>query len=90
MGSSPSWPGHELALSLDYKMIRRAHKFVIEVKAELGKAQWPWDLREKGLKRYKELGDSTVVVVVAMLLLGGYVATFDLIVVNLVGLLTAT
>ncbi|ALJ56906.1 SecE/Sec61-gamma subunits of protein translocation complex [Candidatus Xiphinematobacter sp. Idaho Grape] len=70
-------------------MIGRTRKFIVEVKAELGKAQWPWDPREKGFKRYRELSDSTVVVVVAMLLLGGYVATFDLIVVNLVGLLTA-
>ncbi|QQY07603.1 MAG: preprotein translocase subunit SecE [Candidatus Xiphinematobacter sp.] len=70
-------------------MIERARNFIVEVKAELGKAQWPWDFREKGLKRYKEISDSTVVVVVAMLLLGGYVAIFDLISVNLVGFLTA-
>ena len=92
MGSSPSWPGRELLLpflGLQDRMIGRARKFVVEVKAELGKAQWPWDLREKGLKRYKELSDSTIVVVVAMLLLGGYVAVFDLITVSLVGLLTA-
>jgi preprotein translocase subunit SecE len=69
-------------------MVGRARKFIVEVKAELGKAQWPWDLREKGPKRYKELSDSTVVVVIAMLLLGGYVAIFDLAAVNLVGFLT--
>lgn len=70
-------------------MIGRAFKFITEVRAELGKAQWPWDFRERGFKRYKELRDSTIVVVIAMLLLGGYVATFDLLVANLVGFLTS-
>ena len=34
------------------------------------------------MKRYKELTDSTLVVIIAMLLLGGYVAFFDFILVN--------
>jgi preprotein translocase subunit SecE len=54
----------------------------------LRKASWPWDPKEKGFKRYKELTDSTVVVVVAMLLLGGYVSLWDLVLNFLVGLLT--
>ena len=38
--------------------------------------------------RYKELFDSTVVVIMAMLLLGGYVALFDFILVNVVHFFT--
>ena len=47
-----------------------------------------WDPKEKGFRRYKELVDSTIVVVVAMLLLGGYVALFDFILVNVVHFFT--
>ena len=44
---------------------------------------------EEGIfRRYKELSDSTVVVVIAMLLLGGYVALFDLVLVNVVHFFT--
>ena len=42
-------------------MIRKIRKFIGEVRAELSKAQWPWDLNERGFKRYKELEDSTMV-----------------------------
>ncbi|MFV0337159.1 MAG: preprotein translocase subunit SecE, partial [Chthoniobacterales bacterium] len=52
------------------------------------KAQWPWDPNEKGFKRYKELWDSTWVVMIAMVLLGGYIATFDFFLVTVVGFLT--
>lgn len=69
-------------------MLAKTKKFVSEVRVELGKAQWPWDPNEKGFRRYKELWDSTVIVVIAMLLLGGYIAFFDLITVNVVGFLT--
>ena len=48
-----------------------------EVVLELKKATWPWDLKEKGFAKYKELTDSTIVVFIAMLLLGGFVAFFD-------------
>jgi preprotein translocase subunit SecE len=58
-------------------MITRVKNFLGEVKIELQKASWPWDPKEKGFRRYKELVDSTLVVVIAMLLLGGYVALFD-------------
>jgi preprotein translocase subunit SecE len=70
-------------------MFAKTKKFIAEVRVELGKAQWPWDPNEKGFKRYKTLWDSTVVVVIAMLLLGGYIAFFDLITINVVGFLTA-
>lgn len=69
-------------------MFAKTKNFIAEVRVELSKAQWPWDPNEKGFKRYKELWDSTVVVVIAMLLLGGYIAFFDLVTINVVGFLT--
>jgi preprotein translocase subunit SecE len=69
-------------------MITRIKNFFSEVKVELQKASWPWDPKEKGFRRYKELSDSTVVVIIAMLLLGGYVALFDFILVNFVQFFT--
>ena len=68
-------------------MIGRVKGFLIEVRTELEKCSWPWDPKEKGIKRYRELIDSTAVVVVAMLLLSGYIAFWDLVMVNLVKLL---
>ncbi len=65
-------------------MIARTKNFFTEVKVELQKASWPWDPQEKGFRRYKELTDSTLVVIIAMLLLGGYVALFDFILMNVV------
>ena len=59
-----------------------------EVMVELRKASWPWDPKERGVRKYKELIDSTTVVVVAMLLLGGYVALWDLGLNWFMGLLT--
>jgi preprotein translocase subunit SecE len=69
-------------------MIARVRKFIGEARTELGKAQWPWDPNEKGFKRYKELMDSTMVVLIAMLILGGYIAFFDFILINVVSYLT--
>jgi preprotein translocase subunit SecE len=65
-------------------MIGRTKRFLGEVKGELEKASWPWDSKEKGVKRYKELIDSTTVVVVAIVLLSGYIAFWDIVMVNLV------
>ena len=65
--------------------MNKAQTFFTEVRGELRKASWPWDPKEKGFKKYKELTDSTVVVVVAMLLLGGYVSLCDLVLNYLVG-----
>jgi preprotein translocase subunit SecE len=65
-------------------MIAKTRNFISEVKVELQKASWPWDPKEKGFRRYKELVDSTLVVIIAMLLLGGYVALFDFVLVNVV------
>jgi preprotein translocase subunit SecE len=69
-------------------MITRVKNFFGEVKVELQKASWPWDPKETGFRRYKELSDSTVVVIIAMLLLGGYVALFDFVLVNFVHFFT--
>jgi preprotein translocase subunit SecE len=69
-------------------LLLKTRNFFSEVKVELQKASWPWDPKEKGVRRYKELTDSTVVVIVAMLLLGGYVALFDFILVNVVHFFT--
>ena len=69
-------------------MISKAKSFFTEVKVELLKASWPWDPKEKGMKRYKELTDSTLVVIIAMLLLGGYVALFDFVLINFIHFFT--
>ncbi|GAB4181063.1 MAG: hypothetical protein Fur0032_22150 [Terrimicrobiaceae bacterium] len=68
-------------------MISKLRKFTGEVRGELAKAQWPWDPNEKGFRRYKELVDSTMVVLIAMLILGGYIALFDLVLIEIVGVL---
>jgi preprotein translocase subunit SecE len=65
-------------------MLGKTKNFFSEVKVELQKASWPWDPKEKGVRKYKELTDSTLVVIIAMLLLGGYVALFDFVLVNVV------
>ena len=69
-------------------MLTKTKTFFTEVRLELQKASWPWDPKEKGMKRYKELTDSTLVVIIAMLLLGGYVALFDFILVNVIHFFT--
>ena len=60
-------------------MISPTKNFISEVKVELTKASWPWEPKEKGVKKYKELIDSTLIVVIAMLLLAGYVSGWDFI-----------
>jgi len=71
-------------------MFRKIATFIHEVKAELRKASWPWDNdpKAKGFPKYKELVDSTVVVLIAMILLAGYVSLFDVIATKVIGLLT--
>ena len=68
--------------------MNKVSQFLDEVKIELRKATWPWDPKEKGVKRYKEIIDSTIVVVVAMLLLGGYVAGWDLVLKTILDVVT--
>ena len=69
-------------------MIGKSKSFLGEVRVELQKASWPWEPKEKGVKRYKELTDSTLVVIIAMLFLGAYVALFDFILVNVIHFFT--
>lgn len=62
-------------------MFRKISEFIAEVKGELKKTTWPWnsDPKVKGFQKYKELWGSTMVVLVAMVFLGAYVATFDIV-----------
>jgi preprotein translocase subunit SecE len=69
-------------------MLTKTKNFLSEIIVELQKASWPWDPKEKGAKRYKELTDSTLVVIIAMLLLGGYVALFDFVIINFIHFFT--
>ncbi len=64
--------------------------FFSEVKVELAKASWPWEPKEKGAKKYKELIDSTLIVLIAMLLMSGYVAGWDFLMNLIVGALFKT
>ncbi|MBM3857400.1 MAG: preprotein translocase subunit SecE [Verrucomicrobia bacterium] len=68
--------------------MNKISQYIKEVRAELHKAQWPWNAEETGFKRYKELWNSSVIVIVAMLLVGGYIAFFDFITINVVSFLT--
>ena len=72
-------------------MFRKIATFIHEVKAELRKASWPWDSdpKVKGFKKYKELVDSTLVVLVAMTLLAGFVSLFDVVATKILGILTS-
>ena len=71
-------------------MFNKSRNFLEEVKAELRKATWPWDSdpKAKGLKKYKELVDSTVVVIIAIILLAGFVAVSDLLLSEALGFIT--
>lgn len=60
-------------------MFRKVTRYITEVKIELQKATWPWDPKETGFKKYRQLVDHTIVVVIAMLLLAGFVAFNDFI-----------
>jgi len=69
-------------------MITKIKTFFSQVKVELQKCSWPWDPKERGFRKYKELSDSTVVVVISMVLLGGFVSFFDFVLVNVVHFFT--
>jgi preprotein translocase subunit SecE len=66
----------------------RILKFVGEVKVELDKCSWPWDPNLTGFKKYKELIESTVVVIISVVLLAGYVTMWDFLLSHFVGWLT--
>jgi len=71
-------------------MFSKVLTFLSEVKAELHKASWPWesDPKIKGLKKYKELVDSTVVVLIAVILLAAFVQFWDFFLMKIVSTLT--
>jgi preprotein translocase subunit SecE len=90
-GSSPSrraTAGFFVPIHFSYTV--NISKFLSEVAGELKKASWPWesDPKIKGLKKYKELVDSTVVVLIAMVLLAGFVNFWDLFLTKALSLLT--
>jgi preprotein translocase subunit SecE len=70
-------------------MFGKISKFFAEIRTELLKATWPWDPKERGFKKYKELTDSTVVVFIAMILLAAFVAFWDLMMLGVMRLLTS-
>src|ERR1700722_19417031 len=65
-------------------------KFVGEVKVELNKCSWPWDPNLTGFKKYKELFDSTIVVILSVVLLAGFVTSSDWLLTHLVSFLTGS
>lgn len=71
-------------------MFQKISTFIGEVRGELRKATWPWDSdpKAKGFKKYKELVDSTVVVMIAIILLAGFVAISDLLLSNAIRLIS--
>jgi preprotein translocase subunit SecE len=75
-----------VGLLLSYRV--KVLKFVAEVKVELEKCSWPWDPAQTGLKKYKELLESTLVVIISVVLLAGFVTTSDLVLAHVVGALT--
>ena len=72
-------------------MFSKITGFLGEVRGELRKASWPWesDPKIKGLKKYKELVDSTIVVLIAMILLAAFVQAWDFFHVWIVGVFTS-
>ncbi len=71
-------------------MFTKISSFLGEVKGELRKASWPWesDPKIKGFRKYKELIDSTIVVLIAMVLLAGFVQFWDLLLVEAITFFT--
>jgi preprotein translocase subunit SecE len=63
-------------------------KFFGETRVELAKCSWPWDPNQTGLKKYKELLESTGVVIVSTIFLACFVTTSDLLLAHVVGALT--
>ena len=62
--------------------MNKVTKFFSDIMIELRKASWPWDSKERGFKKYKELTDSTIVVFIAMILLGAFVSFWDITMIN--------
>ncbi len=64
--------------------MNKVSRYLSEVIVELRKATWPWEPKEKGFARYKELSDATIVVLITMVLLAAFAGTFDLVLRNFV------
>jgi preprotein translocase subunit SecE len=62
--------------------------FIGEVRIELAKCSWPWDPNIPGIKKFKELFESTAVVIISTVLLAGFVTVSDLLLAHVVGALT--
>ncbi len=67
---------------------KRVVTFLAEVSGELKKCAWPWEPQEKGVRRYRELIDSTVVVAISSVLLAAVVTLADFLLVRVVGFVT--
>ena len=78
--------GIAVALFLRYRV--QIVRFAGEVRVELEKCSWPWDPAQSGFKKYKELIESTVVVVISVILLAGVVTVSDFFLGHVVGALT--
>ncbi len=61
-------------------MFKKIRKFFREVWTELGKATWPWNPKEKGPAKYRELVDSTTVVLIAIVIIGAFVSLADFVI----------
>ena len=79
-----------ISLFFLFRNLAKVSGFIGEVKGELRKASWPWDSdpKAKGFRKYKELIDSTIVVLIAVILLAGFVQFWDFIQILTVGFLT--
>jgi preprotein translocase subunit SecE len=77
-----------LAAFVWVKSGKSIQKFISEVSAELKKCSWPWDEKKSGFAKYRELFDSTVVVVVSTILLSAIVTFSDFILLKVIGLVT--
>ncbi len=68
----------------------KIRSFFKEIGLELKKTTWPWDAKETGFRKFKELTDSTIIVIVAVIFLGVFVAAWDFIMAGVMGFLTRT
>jgi preprotein translocase subunit SecE len=59
--------------------------FLGQTSAELQKCTWPWDPSQTGFKKYKELIDSSVIVIVASIFLSAFVMSADFILLKVIG-----
>ena len=72
-------------LAVPFLQRSKISKFVGEVHGELVKCSWPWDPSESGVKKYRELIDSTTVVALTTLVLAAYTSGFDFLISRVVG-----